>query len=216
MTNNTTDVPQRVPGRDDDADVPGKRMSDTLRKRREQTWQMLVIEDKRYTDVVASLAREYDVTEHAIEKDIQRMDDWLPKLNAGSTKSGVSRLKELRHNRKRRRELLEEIRSDPEADRAEELRILNQIDKAIAMDVDISQSLGLTDREPQEHVTKHEGAVEHELSDQQRQHLDQLQDWARGQVPERDDAIEVENLAEDNNTHPDDEPETEDAPDAED
>lgn len=190
-----SDVPQNVPDRDPDADVPGKSMSDDLRKRREQTWQMLVVQDRDYGEVCETLAAEYDVTRHAIEKDIERMDTWLPKLDKGSVKSGASRIRELRHNRKRRRELLEEVRNDPDASRQEELAILRQIDQAVQMDVQISQSLGLTEREPQEHVTKHEGTVSHELTDTQREHLSTLKEQARDQIPERDDVIDVENLA---------------------
>lgn len=35
------------------------------------------------------------------------------------------------------------------------------------------------------------GEYDHELTDQQREHLGQLQDWARGQIPERDDTVAV-------------------------
>lgn len=198
MTDQSTnsDLPENVPERDPDADVPGKRMSDDLRKRREQTWQMLVVEDRDYGEVCETLAAEYDVTRSAIEKDIERMDNWLPKLDKGSVKSGASRIRELRHNRKRRRELLQEVRNDPDASRQEELALLRQIDQAIQMDVQISQSLGLTEREPQEHVTKHEGTVNHELSDKQREHLSKLKAQARDQIPEREDTIRVDNLAE--------------------
>ena len=180
----------------DDADVPGRTMDDDLRQRREQTWELLVVRDESYTAVCETLADEYDVTVHAIEKDIARMDDWLPKLDAASTKSGASRIRELRRNRKRRRELLREVQADPEASRSEELRLLREIDEAVQMDVQISQSVGMTQREPHEHVTKHEGNVEHTLTDTQREHLATLKQQARDQIPEREDVVEVENLNE--------------------
>lgn len=192
---NSNDIPN-PPAPDESADIAA--MDEELRQRREQTWEMLVIQDREYGEVVGVLADEYDVTRRAIEQDISKMGDWLPKLDQMSTKSGASRLRELRHNRKRRREILHEMQDDEDTDPKEELRVLSQLDQAIEMDVRLSQSLGETEREPQEHITHRREQVEHQLSDNQEEHLNSLKEWARGQTVERDDEIiEVENLEDD-------------------
>ncbi|MFD1512451.1 hypothetical protein [Halomarina rubra] len=123
-------------------------MRSELRERREKTWDLLVVKGLDYGDVVERLATQYDVTASAIESDIHRMDDWLPKLDAGSTSSGLSRLRELRQNRQRYQQLAVEARREGDID--QELRVRRRIDQAIDLDVSLAQSLGLTVREPEE------------------------------------------------------------------
>lgn len=148
-------------------------MRDDLRQRREDTWEMLVVQGFSYTRVVNRLAEKYNVSEGAIKSDIHRIDDWLPDLNEVSQKSGVSRLRELRQNRQRLQQMALEAREAGNTD--EELAIRRQIDKAVQTDVELSQSLGLTDREPDQ--VEHSGAVTqltHELTDDQAAQLDEI------------------------------------------
>lgn len=123
-------------------------MRPDLRERREETWDLLVVKGLKYGDVVERLATKYDVTEGAIEYDISEMDTWLPKIDVSSMESGVSRLRELRQNRQRLQQMAMEARQD--GDRDAELSIRRRLDKAIELDVKLSQSLGVTEKEPDE------------------------------------------------------------------
>lgn len=124
-------------------------MKEELRERREETWNLLVVNGMDYSKVVERLSEKYGVAESTISTDINRMDDWLPKLDRVSQKSGHSRLKELRQNRQRLQQMALEARQD--GDLEKELQIRRQIDKAIERDVSLAQSLGLTIEEPEKH-----------------------------------------------------------------
>lgn len=189
-------VPTTITGKPDQRSV----MSDELRQRREETFERLYINDEPHGEVCDDLAAKYGVSRKTIESDIAEMDSWLPKLSP-ATESGAARLRELERNQKRRRELLRELREEKEKppeesdySRGRELKLLNQLDQAATLYVDVAQSLGAIEREPQEHVTRHEGTVNHELSDHQREQLSALRSSAREQVPERgsDGVIEVD------------------------
>jgi hypothetical protein len=172
----------------------GAEMDETLRERREKTYRLWVREGRRYTDVVETLAAEYDVTEHAIKKDIQRMDDWLERLNRASTKSGASRIREIQHSADRYLEMAQEAREDDEMGLA--AAMFDRYRDAQETLFKLDQDRGVTEREPQEFVTTHEGTVSHELTEKQQENLSKLKDWSREQTPKRDDTISVENLNE--------------------
>lgn len=123
-------------------------MRPDLRERRKETWNRLIVQGFPYRQVCDHLGEKYDVTPNAIEKDISRMDDWIGDLIAVDDVSGYSRLMEIRQNRQRLQRMADEARR--ETDRDEELRIRRMIDKAVQLDVMISQSLGITDRAPSE------------------------------------------------------------------
>lgn len=122
-------------------------MRDDLIKRRDRTWDLLIVKGLDYGKVVEQVSNDFDVKPNTIEKDISRMDDWLPELNELSPKSGYSRLMEIRQNRQRLQQMAIEARG--EDDPHLELKIRRQIDSAIEKDVTLSQSLGISPMEPQ-------------------------------------------------------------------
>lgn len=126
-------------------------MDPELRERREDTWKALVVQGRRYSDVVSYISNKYDTPESTIESDISRIDEWLPDLDAANHKSGVSRMRELRENRQNTHQVAQKARKEGELDT--ELKARRQIDRGIKIDVELSQSLGLTEQEPdkQEH-----------------------------------------------------------------
>ena len=50
---------------------------------------------------------------------------------------------------------------------------------------------GVSGRVDETEAVRSSGADDHELTETQRQHFDQLQEWARGQIPERKSTVEV-------------------------
>lgn len=120
-------------------------MDDELRKRREETWEMLIVKGYEYSRVVSTLADRYDCDEQAIKSDIRRMDKWINKLDRFTDTDATSRLKEIRRNRQRLHQMATEARS--QEDIGLELSIRRRIDKAVELDVELSQSVGKTDRE---------------------------------------------------------------------
>lgn len=120
-------------------------MDEQLRKRRSDTWDLLVVKGLDYRKVVRRVANKYGAKETTIETDITRMEQWLPELNHTNFSSGVSRLRELRENRQRRQQMVLEARRDGDTEREREL--LQEIDWAIETDVRLAQSLGETNSE---------------------------------------------------------------------
>jgi len=129
-------------------------MKPELVDRRERTFELLIVEGRQYTDVVETIAREYDVTESGVRTDINRMDSWLPKIveEDHARADGLVRLKELRTNRQEMRKLYgdmkQRIERDPEADPRVLIDILERIDDNLDLDIALSQSLGHAEREP--------------------------------------------------------------------
>jgi len=115
-------------------------MQEDLRKRRDETFEMLVIKGYDYRRVVDTLAERYDVAPGTIKSDINRMDDWLPRLVHYDDDNGSGRLRELHKNRQRLHQLATEARQ--ENDRHLELKIRRQIDSAVETEVELAQSLG--------------------------------------------------------------------------
>jgi predicted nucleic acid-binding Zn-ribbon protein len=120
-------------------------MDDSLRSRREDTWDLLVVKGLDYRKVVRRVSNKYGSPESTIESDISNMDSWLPDLDHTNFSSGVSRLRELRENRQRRQQMVLEARSEGDTER--ERALLQEIDWAIEKDVRLSQSLGETHSE---------------------------------------------------------------------
>jgi hypothetical protein len=115
-------------------------MQEHLRKRRDETFEMLVVKGYDYSRVVSTLADRYDVAESTIKTDINRMSDWLPHLSHYDDDNGQGKLRELQKNRQRLHQLATEARQDDE--RLEELKIRRRIDKSVSLEVDLAQSLG--------------------------------------------------------------------------
>lgn len=144
-------------------------MNQELVERRERTFELLIVEGRQYTRVVETIAREYDITKSGVKTDINRMDNWLPKIveEDHARKDGLVRLKELRKNRQEMRrlyeELKEEVKRDPERDPRVLIDILEKIDGNLDLDMALSQSLGHTDREPGQLEVEHSLEVSSEV-----------------------------------------------------
>nr|ADE29158.1 hypothetical protein [uncultured virus] len=123
-------------------------MQEELRKRRDETFEMLVVKGYDYSRVVTTLADRYDVVPSTIETDINRMSDWLPHLSHYDDDNGQGKLRELQKNRQRLHQLATEARQDGE--RLEELKIRRHIDKSVETETELAQSLGAMHEEPDE------------------------------------------------------------------
>lgn len=124
-------------------------MDRDLLSRREETVDLLVVQGLPYQRVVERLADRYDITQSGVKTDIGRIDDWLPKVIDESDKTrkdALVRLKELRTNRQRLQRMALEAQQDDDLET--ELQIRDKIDDSIELDIALSQSLGLTEREP--------------------------------------------------------------------
>lgn len=144
-------------------------MKPDLVDRRERTFELLIVEGRQYTDVVETIAREYDITESGVRTDIERMDSWLPKIveEDHAREDGLVRLKELRKNRQEMRRLYgdmkQRIERDPEADPRVLIDILERIDDNLDLDIALSQSLGHAEREPGQLEVEHSYDVNSEV-----------------------------------------------------
>jgi len=123
-------------------------MQEELRKRRDETFEMLVVKGYDYSRVVTTLADRYDVVPSTIETDINRMSDWLPHLSHYDDDNGQGKLRELQKNRQRLHQLATEARQDGE--RLEELKIRRHIDKSVETETELAQSRGAMHEEPDE------------------------------------------------------------------
>lgn len=152
----TDKATEDVPERDDNVKKMSKggNMSAKVRERRIKTWKMYFVEGVPYGEVTSTLSEEYDVTVHMIRKDIANIDDWLPRLDTYSLEDGTSRLRELRTVRQRVQGLAKEAREDD--DREEELKHLKEAMKMIERDIELSQSLGFTPKEPDKAQVEYE------------------------------------------------------------
>lgn len=120
-------------------------MNDELRKRRDETFEMLVVKGYEYARVVTTLSDRYGVAESTIRSDINAIGDWLPKLSILDG-AGPGRLRELQKNRQRLHQMATEARTDK--DPHLELKIRRSIDSAVETEVELAQSLGEMDEEP--------------------------------------------------------------------
>jgi len=124
-------------------------MNEDLRKRRDETFEMLVVKGYDYRRVVDTLADRYDVAPGTIKADINRMGDWLPRLAYYDDDSGAGRLRELRKSRQRLHQMATEARQG-DGDPHLELKIRRQIDSSVKTEIELAQSLGSMNREPEE------------------------------------------------------------------
>lgn len=115
-------------------------MREELQKRRSETFEMLVVKGYDYQRVVTTLADRYDIAPSTIKTDINRMDDWLPRLAWYDDDDGAGRLRELQQNRQRMHQMATEARNDGDVNL--ELKIRRQIDSAVETEVELAQSLG--------------------------------------------------------------------------
>lgn len=124
-------------------------MDRDLLARREETVDLLVVQGMPYQRVVERISDRHDITQSGVKTDIGRIDDWLPKVideSDQTRKDALVRLKELRTNRQRLQRMALEAQRDDDLET--ELKIRDKIDESIELDIALSQSLGLTEREP--------------------------------------------------------------------
>lgn len=145
MSNPPTTPSEQSPDSDEDSHPT---MDDELYDRRMRTFHLLFERREDLSTVVDKLTEEFDVTETAIRTDVGRMDDWIPKLDLGSRASGYLQLLEQRRNRRRYHEMAEQAKTEENLD--QELDIRRQIDQSIQIDIQLAQSLGMIDKEPEQ------------------------------------------------------------------
>lgn len=176
-------------------------MTDYLKERRDDTWRLMLIEGHSPKTTARKIAEQYDEKVNTIEKDISKMDEWLPRLGDKSGMVAASILREIRHNRQRRHEMAEEARMN--GDIETERRLRNDIDNAAQADIEIAQSIGEINKEPARvenvSVSKQYGEGEapgRELSDTQESVFDSLREKARDASSTRIDPGAGENTHE--------------------
>lgn len=120
-------------------------MDNDLLDRRDRTFELLIAQGRRYTDVVDIITDEFDITKSGVKADISRLNEWLPKLveeRDHGQRDGKIRLRELKKNRER----LQRLAADAD-DAKDELAFRRQIEKSIQTELKLRQSIGLADRE---------------------------------------------------------------------
>jgi hypothetical protein len=147
-------------------------MDRELAERRDRTFELLVTQGRGYTEVVETITDEFDASKTAVETDISRMNDWLPKLvdelDRGR-EDGKLRLRELKKNRQR----LQQLAADAEKP-SKELKYRRTIEQSINTELQLRQSIGLTHREQ----TSGEKALEQIATGAMRVEFDDDQDNA--------------------------------------
>jgi hypothetical protein len=121
-------------------------MKEELRDRRYMTWRYLIALDLGYRETVNKVSSKFNVQPGTIEQDIHRMGDWITELARLDDDNGVSRLMELRENRRELQKMA--LRARKNGNDKRELRIRRKIDKNLEMDIKLSQSLGQTYEKP--------------------------------------------------------------------
>lgn len=120
-------------------------MKESLRERRERTWELLVVMGVSYSQTVTRIADNFDCAESTVKTDISRMETWVGDLDI-SYYTGVSRLRELRQARQRLRQYEMQAQQEEDPDLAS--RINDRLARNIKADIRISQKLGLANEEP--------------------------------------------------------------------
>jgi hypothetical protein len=67
-------------------------------ERRQRIWEVLTYEDLTYTEILETVANEFEVNEKTVEDDIQKVHMWLPELDILRDVQGMSLLAELRES----------------------------------------------------------------------------------------------------------------------
>ncbi|ADJ13938.1 PqqD family peptide modification chaperone [Halalkalicoccus jeotgali] len=113
-------------------------MNTEERERRQRIWKLLTYEDQTYTEVVETVADEFEVDPDTVEEDIKNIDKWLYKLDVYRDVQGISLLAELRDNRRRLHQLAEIL--DEQGEFAEERKIRAEINRSINMERHLADS----------------------------------------------------------------------------
>ena len=109
------------------------------RDRRQMTWRYLRIDGMPETEVISTVADEYDVTESTVSEDIRNMEDWLPEINRSAREAELSLVYELEETRRRLYEMAEEAKET--TDLTTELKIRRAIIETIKLDGRLSEDI---------------------------------------------------------------------------
>lgn len=120
-------------------------MRPDLRERRRETFRLMYRLGLPQRDVVARLADQYDVSEAAVRKDIQRMSGWITEIDV-PLQDGVLRVRQIREQVQELEQAALEAKQD--GDLAEARRCRDAIVKAIKTEDQMARRLGLTDEAP--------------------------------------------------------------------
>lgn len=121
-------------------------MRDSLRERREETFELLIVMGVGFNETVARIADQFDCAEGTVKSDINRMSEWLPKLDPDGAGSSYTRLREVRQARQRQRRY--EMMAQRDDDYQAASRIADRLIKNIRLEVELSERFGLVDDEP--------------------------------------------------------------------
>jgi hypothetical protein len=116
-----------------------------LRERRRETFRLMYRLGLPQRDVVARLADQYDVSEAAVQKDIQRMSGWITDLDV-PLQDGVLRVRQIREQAQELEQAALEAKQD--GDLAEARRCREAIVKAVETEDQMARRLGLTGEAP--------------------------------------------------------------------
>jgi CheY-like chemotaxis protein len=117
-----------------------------LRERREETYRLLYRLGIPYSDAVARLAEQYDVTEAAIRKDIERMSGWITDLDVPLA-DGLLRVRQVREQAQELEQIA--LQAQQNEDLTEARRAREAIVKAVETEDQMARRLGLTEEAPQ-------------------------------------------------------------------
>lgn len=120
------------------------------RERRQRIRELLTYEDYTYSEVIETVADEFEEDEETIEDEIQNIKKWLPKLDVFRDVQGITLLAELRENRRRLHQMAEAVHEQEEF--VEERKIRSEINRSINMERYLADST----------LTVRKGSHEHE------------------------------------------------------
>jgi hypothetical protein len=117
-----------------------------LRERRQETYRLIYRLGLPQRDAVSRLADQYDVTEAAVRKDIQRMSGWITDLDIPLA-DGLLRVRQIREQAQELEQLALQAKQD--GDLAEARRCREAIVSAVETEDKMARRLGLTEEAPQ-------------------------------------------------------------------
>ena len=122
-------------------------MRDDLRERRRKTFQLWWVEGRPRHEVCERLADEYDVQPNTIDRDMERVDTWLPKLDQRPSEARLW-VKTMRQNIRERQRELRAAKQDADMGPHDMLPLRDALDKAIKRLLEVEQSIGDVDMAP--------------------------------------------------------------------
>lgn len=116
-------------------------MPKDVTERRERTHDLHIIQGLSREETVEQVTSEFDAGERTVRDDLRNLTEWVGEL-IQTDPTGESRIRELREARGRLYHLALDARENGNTDL--ERKIVSDIVAAIATDIELCQSLGLT------------------------------------------------------------------------